>query len=180
VSITSDKDTYLPGEAVNITAEVADKEFKRLNNARVTAKLLGPDNLSETLPMDWSGAQDGSYQTTVTAATREGTYQLEVEAVQGTEKLGTYRTAFQVKDRPVEFYDASLDAGNLRSIAAQTAQGRYYPLANLGDIPEDAVYVDTINSFVEQKELWDVPILFMMLCALLAGEWVWRKRRGLA
>jgi hypothetical protein len=129
--------------------------------------------------MDWSGAQDGSYQTQVTAANREGTYQLEVEAVQGTEKLGTYRTAFQIKDRPVEFYDAVLDAGNLRSIASQTG-GKYYPLANLADIPEDAVYVDQPNSIVEQKELWDVPILFMMLCALLAGEWVWRKKRGLA
>ena len=41
------------------------------------------------------------------------------------------------------------------------------PWTRLADIPEDAVYVDTENSFVEQKELWDVPILFMMLCALL-------------
>jgi uncharacterized membrane protein len=179
VSITTDKDTYLPGEQVIVTSDVADKEFKRLNNARVTAKLTGPDGLSENLPMDWSGAQDGTYSTQVTAATKEGTYQLEVEAMQGSEKVGTYKAAFQVKDRPVEFYDASLDAGNLRSIASQTG-GRYYPLEKLADIPEDAVYVDVENSFVEQKELWDVPILFMMLCALLAGEWVWRKRRGLA
>ncbi|HZI51466.1 MAG TPA: glutamine amidotransferase, partial [Terriglobia bacterium] len=179
VSITTDKDTYLPGELVNITADIADKEFKRLNNARVSAKLTGPDGLSETLPLDWGGSQDGTYQTQLTAATREGTYQLEVEATQGTEKLGTYKAAFQVKDRPVEFYDASLDAGNLRAIATQTG-GRYYPLANLADIPEDAIYVQNDTSFVEQKELWDVPILFMMLCALLAGEWVWRKTRGLA
>jgi uncharacterized membrane protein len=179
VSITTDKDTYLPGERVTISSDVADKEFKRLNNARVTARLVGPDGLSETLPLDWSGAQDGTYSTEVTAATKEGTYQLDVEAMQGTEKVGTYKTAFQIKDRPVEFYDASLDAGNLRSIATQT-KGRYYPLEKIADIPEDAIYVDVANSFVEQKELWDVPILFMMLCSLLAGEWLWRKRRGLA
>jgi hypothetical protein len=179
VSITTDKDTYLPGELVNITAEIADKAFKRLNNAQVTAKLTGPEGPSETLALDWSGTQEGAYQTQLTAANREGTYQLEVEATQGTEKLGTYKAAFQVKDRPVEFYDAALDAGNLRSIATQTG-GRYYPLANLADIPEDAIYIENDTSFVEQKELWDVPILFMMLCALLAGEWVWRKKRGLA
>ena len=129
----------------------------------------------------WIGvaSQDGSYQTQVTAATKEGTYQLEVDASTATEKLGTYKAAFQIKDRPVEFYDAALDAGNLRSIAAQTG-GRYYPLDKIADIPEDAVYVDTETSFVEQKELWDVPILFMMLCVLLAGEWIWRKRKGLA
>lgn len=179
VTVTTDKDTYLPGEAVNITADVADKTFKRLNNARVTSRLTGPDGSNETLAMDWSGAQDGNYQTQVNASTKEGTYQLELQASVGTETVGTYKTAFQVKDRPVEFYDASLDAGNLRSIAAQTG-GRYYPLERMGDIPEDAVYVDTETSFVEQKELWDVPILFMMLVLLLSGEWLWRKRKGLA
>ena len=179
VMITTDKDTYLPGEAVSISADVADKTFTRLNNARVNAKLTGPDGTNETLSLDWSGTQDGSYQTQVTAATKEGTYQLEVDASTATEKLGTYKAAFQIKDRPVEFYDAALDAGNLRSIASQTG-GRYYPLDKIADIPEDAVYVDTPTSFVEQKELWDVPILFMMLCLLLAGEWIWRKRKGLA
>lgn len=179
VMITTDKDTYLPGETVNISADVANKAFTRLNDARVSAKLTGPGGANESLPLDWSGTQDGTYQTQVTASTKEGTYQLEVDAVQGTENLGTYKAAFQVKDRPVEFYDAVLDAGNLRSIAAQT-NGRYYPLERLADIPEDAVYVENENAFTEQKELWDVPILFMMLCTLLAGEWVWRKTKGLA
>jgi len=179
VTVTTDKDTYLPGEAVNITGDVADKTFKRLNNARVTARLTGPDGTNETLAMDWSGLQDGSYQTQVNASTKEGTYQLDLQAVVGTETIGSYKTAFQVKDRPVEFYDASLDAGNLRSIATQTG-GRYYPLADMDDIPEDAIYVDGENAFTEQKELWDVPILFMMLVVLLSGEWLWRKRKGLA
>jgi uncharacterized membrane protein len=179
VSVTTDKDTYLPGEAVNVAADVADKTFKRLNNARVNARLTGPDGTNETLALDWSGTQDGSYQTQVGASTKEGTYQLELDATLGTEKLGTYKTAFQVKDRPVEFYDATLNAGNLRSIATQTG-GRYYPLDRLGDIPEDAIYHDTENSFVEQKELWDVPILFIMLVLLLSSEWLWRKRKGLA
>jgi len=179
VMVTSDKDTYLPGELVGITADIADKTFKRLNNARVTLKVTAPDGSTESFPMDWSGTQDGAYQTQMTAATKEGTYQLQVDAAQGTESLGTYKMAYQVKDRPVEFYDAALDAGNLRSIADQTA-GRYYPLDRMADIPEDAIYVDTDSSFVEQKELWDVPILFMMLTALLGGEWLWRKKKGLA
>jgi hypothetical protein len=179
VTVTSDQDTYLPGELITVTADVADKTFTRLNNARVTVRVTGPDGVSESLPMDWSGTQDGIYETQVTAATKEGTYTLEMEASQGTEKIGTYRAAFQIKDRPVEFYDAALDAGNLRSIAAQTG-GNYYPLNRISDIVEDAIYVESPSSFVEQKELWDVPILFMMLTALLSGEWVWRKRKGLA
>ena len=47
VTVTTDKDTLSSGEAVNITRDVADKAFKRLNNARVTAKLTGPDGTTK-------------------------------------------------------------------------------------------------------------------------------------
>jgi hypothetical protein len=67
----------------------------------------------------------------------------------------------------------------LQSVATATG-GRYYPLSRIGDVPDDAVYVEGETSFVEQKELWDVPFLFMLLCMTLAGEWFWRKKRGLA
>ena len=32
----------------------------------------------------------------------------------------------------------------------------------------------------ERKELWDMPATFLLLGALLAGEWGYRRRRGLA
>jgi uncharacterized membrane protein len=177
VMLKSDKDTYLPGEAVNLTAEISDKSFNRMNNARVTGKITDPGGETETIAFDWSG-HDGIYQSPLTAA-GPGVYQMEVNATQGTESLGSYHTAFQVADRPVEFYNAALDARMLQTVASQTG-GRYYPLSKLGDVPDDAVYVEGASSFVEQKELWDVPILFMLLCASLGGEWFWRKKRGLA
>jgi hypothetical protein len=106
-------------------------------------------------------------------------YQVDVEATQGSESLGANHTAFQVEDRPVEFSGAALDARLLQNIADSTG-GRYYPLSRLGDLPDDAKYVPTETSFVEQKELWDVPLLFMLLCLTFAGEWFWRKKKGLA
>jgi hypothetical protein len=101
-------------------------------------------------------------------------YQVNIEAAAGEMPLGTNKSAFQVKNRPVEFYNASLDANSLKSIAGQTG-GRYYPLSKMGDVPDDAIYVEGESSFVEQKELWDVPALFMLLCASLGGEWLLRK-----
>jgi len=178
VMVNTDKDTYLPGESVKLTADVNDKTFKRLPSARTIVKITDPAGAVQTLPMDWNGSEEGAYQTQINAGP-EGIYQIQVEATQGEQSLGTYRTAFQVKDRPVEFYNASLDSNALKSIAGQTG-GRYYPLAKLGDVPDDAIYVEGASSFVEQKELWDVPILFMLLCASLGGEWLWRKQKGLA
>ncbi|PYS27794.1 MAG: hypothetical protein DMG11_15085 [Acidobacteria bacterium] len=161
VMITSDKDTYLPGESVRLSSEISNKSFERMNNAKVIAKVTNPAGITESVAMDWNGAQEGTYQSELNV-TEPGN-----------------RTAFQVQDRPLEYYDAMLNAPLLQSVATATG-GRYYPLSRIGDVPDDAVYVEGETSFVEQKELWDVPFLFMLLCMTLAGEWFWRKKRGLA
>ncbi len=178
VMINSDKDTYLPGESVRLSADISNKNFERMNNAKVVAKVTTPDGLTESIPLDWNGSAEGTYQAelNVTAA---GVYQVEVEAAQGSENLGTNHTSFQVQDRPVEFYNPAVDTHLLQSVASSTG-GKYYPLSKLGDVPDDAQYVEGASSFIEQKELWDVPFLFMLLCMTLGGEWFWRKRKGLA
>jgi uncharacterized membrane protein len=178
VEINSDKDTYLPGEAIRLYAEISNKAFERMNNAKVVARVVTPEGLTETVPLDWNGSGEGTYQAELNA-TAPGIYRVEVNATQGSQDLGSNRTSFQVQDRPVEFYNASLDSRLLESVAESTG-GKYYPLSSLGDLPDDAQYVEGETSFVEQKELWDVPFLFMLLCMTLGGEWFWRKKKGLA
>ncbi len=178
VMINSDKDTYLPGESVRLSADISNKNFERMNNAKVVAKVTTPDGLTESIPLDWNGSAEGTYQAELNA-TAAGVYQVEVEAAQGSENLGTNHTSFQVQDRPVEFYNPGVDTHLLQSVASSTG-GKYYPLSKLGDVPDDAQYVEGASSFIEQKELWDVPFLFMLLCMTLGGEWFWRKRKGLA
>jgi len=178
VMISSDKDTYLPGETVRLSADISNKSFERMNNAKVIAKVTNPDGVTESVPLDWNGSGEGTYQAELNA-TAAGVYQIDVTATQGSENLGTNHSAFQVADRPVEYYDASLNTRLLQSVASSTG-GRYYPLSKLGDVPDDAQYVEGETSFVEQRELWDVPFLFMLLCMTLGAEWFWRKRTGLA
>src|SRR5438046_7549333 len=119
VMISSDKDTYLPGEAIRLYAEVSNKTFDRMNNAKVIAKVTNPDGVTESLPLDWNGAQEGVYQTELNAS-EPGIYRVEIDAAQGSENLGTNRTAFQVQDRPVEYYNARLDTRFLQSVASAT------------------------------------------------------------
>jgi uncharacterized membrane protein len=179
VMINSDKDTYLPGETVHLSGDISNKSFERMNNAKVVAKVTNPEGVVEAIPLDWNGAGEGTYQAELNV-TAPGVYRVEVEATQGSENLGTNHTAFQVEDRPVEFSNAALDTRLLKSIANSTG-GRYYPLSKIGDLPDDAQYVDTVDTaYFEQKELWDVPFLFMLLVMTFGGEWFWRKRKGLA
>src|SRR5205807_5312167 len=52
VMINPDKDTYLPGETVRLTAEISNKKFERMNNAKVVAKVTNPDGVTESISLD--------------------------------------------------------------------------------------------------------------------------------
>ena len=178
VMASAEKDSYIPGETVRLFADVSNASFERMNNADVTGSVIDPDGNAQFVRFEWTGLEDGAYQAIVSGST-PGIYTLELDAVSGDERIGSHMSTFQVRDRPVEFYDAALDRRFLESVADQSG-GRYYPLEEIGDIPDDAIYVEGESSVVEQRELWDVPVLFILLTLTLGGEWFWRKQKGFA
>ena len=104
-----------------------------MNNAKVVVKVTNPEGVTETIPLDWNGSGEGTYQAELERH-RTGHISGGIEATQGSENLGINHTSFQVEDRPVEFSNAALDARLLQSIAGSTS-GRYYPLSKIGDVP---------------------------------------------
>ncbi len=178
VEARAENDSYVPGETVRLFSDISDASFERMNNADVSARVIDPDGNSQQVPFEWTGLQDGTYQATITGSI-PGIYTLEVEASYADTTLGTSESTFQVRDRPVEFYNAGLDRRFLESVAEQSG-GRYYALDEIGSLPDDAVYVEGESSIIEQRELWDVPLLFILLTLSLGGEWFWRKAKGLA
>jgi hypothetical protein len=47
-------------------------------------------------------------------------------------------------------------------------------------LANDLVYSEGGNTVVQRLDLWDMPIVFVVLLALVAGEWAYRRARGLA
>ena len=178
VEANAEKDSYVPNEGIRLLADISDASFERMNNADVSGRVIDPDGNIQPVRFEWTGLQDGTYQATMTGSV-PGIYTLEVEANYADESIGRYESTFQVRDRPIEFFDAALDRRFMESVAEQSG-GRYYPLSDIASLPEDAVYVEGESSFIEQRDLWDVPILFMLLTLTLGGEWFWRKAKGLA
>jgi hypothetical protein len=178
VEARAEDDSYVPGESVRLLADISDASFERMNNADVSGRVIDPDGNSQQVRFEWTGLQDGTYQAEMTGSV-PGIYTLEVDANYADESIGTYESTFQVRDRPVEFYNAALDRRFLESVAEQSG-GRYYPLSDIGSLAEDAVYFEGESSVIEQRDLWDLPILFILLTMTLGGEWFWRKAKGLA
>ena len=57
-----------------------------------------------------------------------------------------------------------------------------YARARLGDpaLAEDVVFTESGVTVREALDLWDMPLVFLVLAALLGGEWALRRSRGLA
>jgi len=178
VTVATPRDRYAPGESVLVTAEVNDDRYLKVNDARVTARVVAPSGVVRELPMEWTVERDGEYRASFRAE-EQGVYEVQAEAHRGDIELGRDALHVQAADLPVEYFGSEMRATLLERIADQTG-GRFYTAETAGSLPEDISYSGSGATVVERKELWDAPILFFVVVALLGTEWALRKRWGMA
>ncbi len=163
-----------PGQPVSVGAEVADSGFLAVDDAAVTARVSGGPQL--TLP--WTVERDGRYGAAFTPGA-PGLYQVTLEARRDGQLLGSDTTWLAAAPSSAEYFGAGMRETVLRRIAQETG-GRFYTPADVRRLPEEIRYVGSGTSRIEEKELWDLPAVFLLLLALVAAEWGWRRARGLA
>ena len=178
VSVKPLTDRVEPGETVTLTADVVDRTHVELNNAQVVAHVTTPSGEPIELPMQWTGERDGEYRATFTADT-PGIYESRVEASNGGTTLGSGTAHLRAAPGDSEYFDAAMRAPLLRRIAEETG-GRYYAGDDASALLEDIKYTGRGVTVVEERELWDMPMLLLLLLALMVGEWSYRRRVGLA
>jgi len=100
-------------------------------------------------------------------------------ARRGGSLLGTAQSTFFVTDRTREFHDAAQNVELLKRVAAETG-GKYYPMNRATDLLDEITMLEGKNSERVSKDLWDMPINFLLLVGLAGAEWFLRKRKGLA
>jgi uncharacterized membrane protein len=178
VNLETDRHSYSLDETVLIRAEVNDETFMRLNNAQVSARVKTPSGATTTLPLQWDVSREGQYVVTYKPQ-EEGIHEVSVEAFRGAKSIGTVRSNFRIADSLEEYHDANLNVDLLKKLASATG-GRYYAAGDVRTLPEDISYSDAGASRLEEKELWDMPIFFLLFVGAISAEWILRKRKGLA
>ncbi len=172
------QDRVDPNELVTVLAEVGDDNYEELNNSAVVAIVTDPSGDLVELPMEWTAERDGEYRTTFTAG-EQGFYEVRVEASVGDEFLGEDAVYVQVASSDTEFYDSTMRLPLLTRLAEETG-GRLYTPATVNELPDDIQYVGGGVTVIEDRELWDMPVLLLLLVSLVLGEWGYRRFRGLA
>jgi hypothetical protein len=89
------------------------------------------------------------------------------------------KASILVSDLNREYYSAAQNSDLLKRISAETG-GKYYTPSQAQSLLDDLTYRQTPYSERVTKDLWDMPINFMLIVGLLSAEWFLRKREGLA
>lgn len=177
VTVTAVADQVNPGTPVQLTAEVVDSAYVRANDAQVIGHVTEPSGATRDVPFEWTVNQDGEYRATFTPG-EEGILRIRVDATRGAASRASDSTFVRVADLNTEFTDAEMRADLLERIAAETG-GRFYTPATVSHLPDDLAMTHRGVTVVNEMDLWDMPINFLLLILLLSSEWAYRRARGL-
>ena len=178
VMVAAAGDQAAPGDAVEINAEISDRTFLKVNNAEAMARVTSPSGNVSEMPLEWSVTRDGQYKTSFTP-TEKGLYRVDVRTRMGSDSVVSDPSYIASGDLATEYFGAEMRAPLLRRIADETG-GRFYTPDNVAELAKDIVFTDVGNTVVDRKDLWDMPIVFLLVLALVTSEWGYRKLRGLA
>jgi hypothetical protein len=181
LNVSTNQDRVEPGEAVKITADVNDAAYAEVNNASVVATVISPSGKKSEHLMEWTITRDGEYKTSF-VPDEPGVYDIKVEGYKtgGDPKLlGTDQVHVRASAGDAEYFDAAMRGTLLRRIADDTG-GHFFTPSNVAQLPEAVTYTGRGVTVVEERDLWDMPIILIALLALLGAEWGFRRVRGLA
>ncbi len=167
-----------PGEPVTVEATVKDKAHVELNGADVTARVTRPSGGTVDVPLEWSGEIDGLYRGTF-VSTEAGTYEVAVDASQGADIVGSDVAFVRAGPSDEEFFDPTMHEGPLRRIADESG-GRFYTPETAAGLAEDVRYTGRGVTSVEERDLWNMPIVLFVLMSLVCAEWGYRRAVGLS
>ena len=167
-----------PGEAITVDASVVDQAFVELNDASVVARITRPGGGTLDVPMQWTGERDGQYTGTF-ISTETGAYEVNVEATRAGKTIGAGVTHVRAVPSDAEYFDPTMHEGPMRRIADETG-GKFYTPATVERMAEDVRYAGRGVTSVEERELWNMPIILILLVTLVCAEWGYRRVVGLS
>jgi uncharacterized membrane protein len=172
VTLTSDRVFYGDESTVKLRAEVRNAKFEAADDAKVSVDVSDGQGPATTLVMTPVAGQHGVYEANYETA-HTGVFRFEAKAQIGKETLGDARVAVRREDGVVEHYHVQQNRPLLERLAAATG-GSYFPVSDMRRLPEAVSFSDAGSVERQVLDLWNMPIVFLLLLALKAGEWVLR------
>jgi uncharacterized membrane protein len=182
VALMTAVDRVDPGEPMKLTAEIVDPAFAEVNDAQVVAEIRAPSGKVTETKLEWTVTRDGEYRGTF-VPDEVGTYEIKTTATRfkddAPQQLGTSTIHARASAGDGEYFDAAMRTSLLSRISEETG-GRFFDAASASTLPEAISYTGRGVTVIEERDLWDMPILLFVLLGLIAADWGYRRTRGLA
>jgi len=171
------KTAYALKEPVVIEVTATDQQFQLTNNAKIRAVVLDETGKRRELKLEQVLGKDGLY-TARFIPNRYGEYTVTATGTLDGENLGEQQTLFEVKTSYAEFSNAEMNVALLKTLA-EGSGGKYYTMEEVPQLVNQIPLVESATSKITDVDIWDMPLIFGVVIALLGFEWFLRKRGGL-
>ncbi|HUQ92742.1 MAG TPA: glutamine amidotransferase [Bryobacteraceae bacterium] len=161
---------------VMLRAEIRDRNYLPMTDAKVMANILGPAGTAEQLEMRPDPLTPGTFAADWRAE-KQGAYVAEVLAKRGEEEAGRDVVNFRREDGIAENFGAEQNRELLEKLALETS-GKYYKINDLSKLAEEISYSEAGITVRETKDLWNMPVIFFLLFMMRGSEWLLRRRWG--
>ncbi|MYB95277.1 hypothetical protein F4054_13870 [Candidatus Poribacteria bacterium] len=171
------KTAYTLKEPVVIEVTATDQQFQLTNNAKIRAIVVDEAGKRKELKLEQVLGEDGRY-TARFIPNQYGEYTVTATGTLAGESLGEQQTLFEVKASYAEFSNAELNVPLLKTLA-EVSGGKYYAMEEAAQLVNQIPLVESATSKITDVDIWDIPLIFGAVIALLGFEWFLRKRGGL-
>jgi uncharacterized membrane protein len=178
VMVSASPEKVQKGEPITLTADVVDPDYKGIDNGRITAHVTSPSGKVEDVPMEWSVKREGEYTARFTPD-EDGLFHVRVGGTHDAKDVGTGELALRVAPSDAEFFDPAMRAPLLERMAEETG-GKFFRADDTSNLVDAITYSGRGVTVIDERELWDMPILLLLALGLMGGEWAYRRSRGLA
>ena len=120
--------------------------------------------------------EPGTYTGEYTAE-KPGTYVAETTAHQDKTELGRDTLTFRREDGVAENFGAAQNRDLLEKLSSDTG-GNYYTPANAKKLPGEIAVSEAGITAHDNLDIWDMPIVFLLVILIRGGEWLLRRKWG--
>ncbi|MES1258412.1 MAG: glutamine amidotransferase, partial [Acidobacteriota bacterium] len=161
---------------VPLRVVVRDKTYQTVAGATVTATITRPDAGSNVLEMKPDPLEPGTYTGEYTAD-KPGAYVVEIAAREDKTEVGRDTLTFRREDGVAENFGAAQNKELLEKLSSDTS-GNYYTPSKSKRLPSEIAVSEAGITAHDNLDIWDMPILFLLVLLIRGGEWLLRRKWG--
>ena len=177
INVTTDLTTYSVGDEVQIIAYAYNESYQPMAAADLKIEVTPPDGKHFQVRTSVNSQPLGTHRAQF-RANQKGPYHIRASGVDRSVSLGEDSTEIFVESPLAEFENPQLNEDLLKQLAAKTS-GHYTSIADAASLPDKIKPVQESVFVVQERELWDNPIVLILAVGFLGTEWFLRMRRGL-